>query len=642
MLVSKINITLGTAGHVDHGKTALIKLLTGCDTDRLKEEKERGLSIELGFAPCKIENTEVGIVDVPGHEHFVKTMVAGATGMDGIILVVAADDGIMPQTREHLDILTLLDVQHGLVALTKIDRVQADHVEIVREELKDFLRGTFLDGAPIMPVSSVTGEGLEEFYRALVSLVRSVEAKPVDGVFRLPVERAFSVKGYGTVVAGIPVSGSAEVGDEVVLLPQALKGRISAAEVYQRPAKTVMAGQCAALNLRHWDHNIIHRGNTLTVPEYFSPQQWYACELRLLPGGGRFSLKSGAHLKFHTGTSEMVAAVYLMQGDRIEAGQECLVQVNLEEPLVAGPGDRFVLRTLSPSQTVGGGLIIEGIPRRLKRNRPGVLENLRERAKAVLKEKDFVAYCVKEAASSAAGGVVALEAVSFRAKVPKNRIEDVLNELVRERRLVRFDRGLYLHQEAVSDLERRLLAILRDYHQRSPESPGLCLRHLQESLGLHKDVLEGLLARLRKHGKVVERNRRLALSEHRESFTEEERQYVAIVESLYREQAFKPPRVGEVVEKAGTSREMVERVIRILLEHERLVRVTDDLLFHRGAVDRAGQILESFIREHGRLESVEFKYLLDTTRKFAIPLLDYFDRVGMTRRVGNTRYLYTS
>ncbi len=232
--MEQVNITLGTAGHIDHGKTALVKCLTGCETDRLKEEKERGMSIDLGFAPCKIADKQVGIVDVPGHENFIKTMVAGASGMDAVILVVAADDGVMPQTREHLDILTLLGVRHGIVALTKIDRVGAECRQGVAAKVAAFLRGTFLEGAPILPLSNVTGEGFDPFLEALWALVRSIEPRRIDGVFRLPLDRAFSVQGYGTVVAGIPVAGSAHVGDEVVLLPHGLTGRIRRIEVYGR------------------------------------------------------------------------------------------------------------------------------------------------------------------------------------------------------------------------------------------------------------------------------------------------------------------------------------------------------------------------------------------------------------------------
>ena len=396
MAQTQINITLGTAGHIDHGKTALVKCLTGCETDRLREERERGMSIDLGYAPCTIGDLEIGIVDVPGHEHFVKTMVAGAAGMDGVILVVAADDGVMPQTREHLEILTLVGIRHGLVALTKIDRVAADDLELVRAELADYVKGTFLDGAPILPVSSVTGQGYDHFHEVLATLVGQITPKSKGGVFRLPVDRAFSAQGFGTVVAGIPVCGQAHIGDELVVLPHNLTGRVKRVEVYGRASDTVMAGQCAALNVGHWQSGAIRRGDTVTLPGYFSPQVWYVCQLRLLPRN-KLRLKQGGEVKFHTGTTEIGAAIYnLEQGELHEAG-EYLVQVRTQAPVVAGPGDRFILRSLSPMRTIGGGTIIEAESRRLKRTRPNVREELQQRAAAVHDDTTFVEYCVRTA-----------------------------------------------------------------------------------------------------------------------------------------------------------------------------------------------------------------------------------------------------
>ena len=629
----QVNITLGTAGHIDHGKTALVKCLTGCETDRLKAEKERGMSIDLGFAPCSVAGTQVGIVDVPGHENFIKTMVAGASGMDAVLLVVAADDGVMPQTREHLDILTLLGVTRGLVALTKIDRVEPDHLELARADVEDLLQGTFLDGAPILPVSSVTGEGFDAFYEVLTALVQAVQPKPIDGVFRLPLDRAFSAKGYGTVVTGIPVSGSAHTGDEVALLPAGLTGRIRGIEVYGQKSDTVMAGQCAAVNVRHWDHRTIGRGDTLTAPGYFAPQEWFLCKLRLLPQQ-KLLLKNGSQVKFHTGTSEVPAKVYLIRGDRMQSGEEDIIQVRAQTPLVAGPGDHFILRTPSPAQTVGGGMIIEGVSRRLKRSRLNVYEDLRERVQAVLEEGRFVEYCVRSAESVAVGQTE----IAVRAKVPQARLQGILAELVRDERIIALGPSLYVHRDTARETGDRVLEVVDDYHRRWPESPGITPDELRQSSRLEKVALEGVVGMLKSEDRLVERMGRLALPQHRTTFSQEDAEHLDHVESLFREQAFHPPSVKELVEATGATAGTVEGILRILREHQRLVPV-EDLLFHREAVDQAREILVDFLRKEGRLESVRFKYLLDTTRKFALPLLDYFDRVGVTRRAGNTRYL---
>lgn len=637
MTLTQKNITLGTAGHIDHGKTALVKLLTGCDTDRLKIEKERGMSIELGFAPCMLAEMEVGIVDVPGHENFIKTMVAGATGIDGVILVIAADDGVMPQTREHLDILTLLGVKYGIVALTKVDCVPPERIGIVTEQIKKFLAGTFFQDAPILPVSSVTGEGFDSFYEALKHLVEGIEPKSSDGVFRLPVERAFSVKGYGTVVAGIPVAGSAKIGDEVVLFPHGSKGRIKAIQVYKRNSRTAMVGQCAALNVPQWDYKTINRGNAVTLAEYFSLQQWYLCELGLLNYGGQ-GLKNGVDVKFHTGTSEVVATLYLLQGNIAAARQKCLVQVRLSEPIVAAPGDRFILRTLSPVQTIGGGIVVEATPEKLRRNQPETIKDAQARAKAVLRRKDFVEYAIKTAETIAATEVE----VSLRTKLPPGPLTPILAELIAENRIVELDRKLYIHSDTLADVQQGLLNLVGDFHRGSPQSPGIAAVQLCEKSILRKDVFDGVLKLLVSGGKLVERKHRLALPEHHEILSDTEQKLLQAVESLFRSRLFNPPSRAEIAEHTKADAEKVERILRIMLEQERLIRVENDLFFHAEAVEKAREILVSFISTEGKLESVKFKYLLDTTRKFAIPLLDYFDRIGVIRRVGNTRYLKTN
>jgi len=633
MAAERINITLGTAGHIDHGKTALVKCLTGCETDRLKAEKERGMSIDLGFAPCTIANMEVGIVDVPGHENFVKTMVAGATGMDGVILVVAADDGVMPQTREHLDILTLLGIEHGLVVVTKIDRVEPDHLELAREEMEEFFQGTFLEGAPIFPLSNVTGEGFSPFLEGLDKLLHAIKPKPLDGLFRLPVDRAFSAKGHGTVIAGIPVCGSARVGDELDLLPLGTTGRIKGIEVYGQTSDVVKAGQCAALNVRHLEHRSIDRGHVIATPGFFSTHEWYTCKLRLLPLE-KLLIKSGAKVKFHTGTSEMIAAVYPLQGNVLSAGQECIVQLRVETPLVAAPGDRFILRSLSPVRTVGGGMVIEDATRRLKRDRPEVIDDLQRRAEAIGDRRQWVEYCVRVAPEMAATE----RDVALRAKIPVEHAQAVVEELIAEKKISRLATGLLVHHDTAAGAQQRIVAAVGEFHRESPEIPGVTPEQLRQSTGLSKPVLEGMVAALKDDARLVDRDGRLALAEHQPKFREEDVELLEQIETLFRDAVFRPPGTDKLVEQAGGKATAVGRIVKILLENGRLIDVGENLIFHRDAIDQARQALVDHLQKEGRLESVQFKYLLDTSRKFAIPLLDYFDRVGVTRRQGNTRF----
>jgi len=632
------NITLGTAGHIDHGKTALIKCLTGCDTDHLKAEKERGMSIDLGFAPCTVSGLEVGIVDVPGHENFIKTMVAGATGIDGVIFVIAADDGVMPQTREHFDILTLLGVKYGIVALTKVDAVEPERVKKVTAEVKEFLAGTFLEDAPILPVSSITGEGFDTFYEALKKLVDTIEPKKTDGVFRLPVERTFSVKGYGTVATGIPVAGSVKIGDEVILFPHGTKGRIKAVQVYKRNSDTAIVGQCAAINIPQLDYKNVGRGCTVTLGDYFSPQQWYLCSLRVLPHV-KNPLKNGADIKFHTGTSEIVATIFLLEGSIAAAGRECLVQVRMNRPqrIVAAPRDRFILRSLSPVHTIGGGMIIEALANKLKRKDEGVLQDAQDRAKAVVSERDFVEYCIKTAEDFAAGE----SGLSIRAKMLPGPLKEILAGLVEKGEVLNLSPKLFIHRDTCRDVQQKLLDIVGECHRSKPESPGLSSEQLHEASRLKKDVFDGLVKMLVSQGKLVERKHRLALPEHQEMFSDDEQKMLRSIESLFKTRPFNPPRLDEVTRGIAAKPEDVQKALKILIEQEQLVRVDKDLFFHREAVDRARELMTEYIKKEGGLESVKFKYLLNTTRKFAIPLLDYFDRIGVTRRVGYTRLLRT-
>jgi len=637
MDAKQINITLGTAGHIDHGKTALVKLLTGCDTDRLKIEKQRGMTIELGFAPCTIGDREVGIVDVPGHENFIKTMVAGATGIDAVIFVIAADDGIMPQTREHLDILTLLGIEKGVVALTKSDLVNKERLCEITGQIKEFLVGTFLENAAILPVSNITGEGLNAFLDALEKMVGETKAKKTDGVFRLPVERAFSLKGYGTVISGIPVSGSIKIDDEVVLLPQKTRGRIRAMQVYKRDSNIAVCGQCAALNIPQWDHKAIERGDVVTEEGYFEPKQLYLCELRML-ASGKHPLKHCAQIKFHTGTSEVSGNIFLLEGSSISAGQKASVQIKLNAPVVAGPCDRFIVRSLSPVQTVGGGIIIETIDEKLKRNNPLILEDIKNRAKAILCPKDFVEYCIRKAPNFAIGKT----GLSCRTKLPQRRLDDILKELINKSSVLNPAGALYIHSESLCELEEKLLDIVKEFHETRPESPGISRTELYEKSHLLKDVFDTAVRLLISEGKLAERKRRLALRGYREVFNEDDEKLFKIIESLFIEKLFSPPKPEEISEYTGTELNKVRKILKILTEQQNIVEVEKDLYFHRQAIDKAKGILISFIKKEGKLESVKFKYLLETSRKFAIPLLDYFDRIGLTRAVGHTRYLKSS
>ncbi len=633
-MTTQINITLGTAGHIDHGKTALVRLLTGCETDRLKEERERGMSIELGFAPCTIEDVEVGIVDVPGHEHFIRTMVAGAAGVDAVMRGVAADDGIMPQTREHLDIMTLLGIRHGIIALTKIDRVSPERVRQVSDDLRAFTRATFLRDAPILPISNVTGEGVDAFLGALKTLVHAVQPRSTEGVFRLPVERAFSVRGVGTVLSGIPVSGSIAVGDEVLLLPQKLASRVTAVQVYGRDAERACSGQCAAINVRHWDSKTISRGDTLAVPGYFEPASWFACTVGLLDVV-HAPLKNGSEVRFHTGTSEVNASLYALEGNAIDPGPERFIQLRTAHPIVAGPNDRFILRSLSPPNTIGGGTILEPLPHRLKRTLPHLLDDLRDLAAALDEPAALLEYRLRTAPAH----VTSLADLAVHTGNPQSRVRKLLDGLLASGAVLQLTGDSFIHAATARALQQRVTEILSDYHRSAPQSPGMTLDELLASSSLAKPVLSAMLRPLLDAGVVVQRSARFALSSHTETFTPDQQRHIDVVEPLFLARLFNPPSPEEVVAQTRLAAAVVRSTLDLLIQHQRLVPVARDMFFHRDAVDRAARLLADFITAEGQLESVKFKYLIDTTRKYALPLLDYFDKIGVTLRVGNTRYL---
>ncbi len=543
---SQINITLGTAGHIDHGKTALVKLLTGCETDRLKEEKERGISIDLGFAPCTVGDLEIGIVDVPGHENFIKTMVAGACGMDAVMLVVAADDGVMPQTREHMEILTLLGVRHGFVALTKIDRVEAEHREMVREETRAFLQGTFLADSPICPISSITGEGFDQFYATLTGLLDCVAPRSLDGVFRLPVDRAFSARGYGTVVAGVPSSGSIGLDEELVLLPEGALSTIRQIEVYGRTSEIVKAGQCAAINVRHWDAKRIRRGHVVTLPGYFTPQQWFVGQLQLLPHEN-VALKNAAQLKLHTGSSEVTASVYLLENNRLESGQQCLAQFYTSTPLVAGPGDHFIVRSLSPVRTIGGGVIIEGAERKLKRTAPGLVDGLRQQREVMADSRRFIEYAVRNAPSGAANETE----VAVRTKTRSQEARQVLATLVREGILRLLPPNLLIHRDTVSELSGRVAETIEQFHRDAPARAGMPLDQLRELLRIERPILDHILAEMKADGRLREQNGFWASAGHSAEFSGKDAHHIEAIDALFREMLFQPPGIEEICDKVG-------------------------------------------------------------------------------------------
>jgi selenocysteine-specific elongation factor len=450
----------------------------------------------------------------------------------------------------------------------------------------------------------------------------------------MPVERAFSAQGFGTIVSGIPVSGTARIGDEVELLPARLAGRIRGIEAYGQTAQAVMAGQCAAIQFRHWDHKEIARGNTLAAPGLFSAEERLLVRLQMLAIPG-LSLESGVQVKFHAGTADVLARVYPLEGTRLAGGVEYLAQINVAVPAVVGPRDRFVIRGLSPVTTVGGGVVVESFARRLKRNRPGVREEAAARAAAVMDERAFAEYAVLHSEAPAA----TRDGIALRTKVPAKRLDGILAELAAGGVILALPGGRYLHRDRAAMLEEEIAAAIDAFHKESPTSAGVAPEKLQETVGVEKDVFGAFVDRLIAGKRIVARNGLLALASHTVALSDKAQETVARVERIFVERLYTPPVADETAAALGMAKRDVEAAEKVLIERGALVRVSPEFLFHKSAVDAAREKVLAHIVEKGSLPSVDFKYLVDTTRKYAIPLLDYFDKIGVTLRIGNTRYI---
>jgi len=637
---------IGTAGHIDHGKTSLVRALTGIDTDRLKEEKERGITIELGFAHLDLSSEgvaePVGVVDVPGHERFVKTMVAGAVGIDAVVLVVAADEGVMPQTREHLDICRLLDVQRGVVALTKAD-VAGELVPLAVDDVRSALQGTFLAEAPIVPVSSVTGEGLPELRRAIAEALADAPAKDPEGLLRLPLDRVFSMKGFGTVVTGTLWAGRLRVGDEVTALPGGASGKVRGVQVHGATVEEARAGQRTACNLTIAREQL-QRGETLTATGTLAAGKLLDVRLRYL-ATSRGPLKRRSRVMAHLGTAQVLATVALLDRGEVAPGGDALAQLHLDEPLVALPGDRFILRGFALQKehrtTVGGGTVLRVLGQRHRRGTPEVVAGLKQ-AEASLRSP--VERIAQEAAWAGIGGI-ARDELQMRVPSTPRETDAALTKLLASRTVVRFDkeRGAVIHKDSLAHLRERVLEAVDAYHAAEPLKPGIGREELRSKLPpqvsprLFHLVVESLVEE-----KVLAGDREAVKRPgHDVRASEQAKGLGPLAERVaekFRAGALSPPRPAEVVAALGVEAGAVKEAIDLLVRAGRLTKV-QDLYFDKAALSALRERLIAFLVEKGQISAQEWKELVGATRKFTIPLAEHFDAEKVTLRVGEVRKL---
>ncbi len=628
-------IVLGTAGHIDHGKTSLVKALTGTDTDRLKEEKARGITIELGFAFLDLPSGQrLGIVDVPGHEKFVKNMVAGATGIDLVALVIAADEGVMPQTREHLDICSLLGVRTGLVVLTKIDMVDEEWLGLVQEDVAEYLSGTFLAGAPIVPVSSATRQGLDELMAVLDEMVSGLEERPAFGPWRLPVDRVFTMKGFGTVITGTAVGGTIAIGQEVEIYPRDVTAKVRGLQVHNQEVQQARRGQRTAINLQGVEKAVIERGDVVATPGSLKPSLWVDMECSALSDMPR-PLKHRAPVRFHTGTGEIMGRVMFLDRDDLKPGEHCYCQVRLESPVAVMAGDRYVLRSYSPVATVAGGIILHPHPGRHKRRRPEIIADLQTLQQGSPAQRVGVHARLAGEAGITAGELVRL------VNLPGKDLERLLTELLNKHELVRFDKegGRLIAGVVQEELCAKAIALLTEFHQGQPLKPGMSREEFRQRLGagMEAKLFAHLLRKLSEEGKLIAEKDLLRLPDHQVRLAGGAMALRARLEKAYALGGLTPPLFKEVIEKED--KKEAKQVLQVLINEGVLVKIKEDLYYHAEALGEIKARLVAYFSEHERLGAQQFKEITGLSRKYLIPLLEHFDATQVTIRVGDERVL---
>jgi selenocysteine-specific elongation factor len=629
------SVIVGTAGHIDHGKSTLVEALTGTHPDRLEEEKRRGITIDLGFAFLEENGVRFGFVDVPGHERFVSNMLAGAAGVDLVLLVIAADESIKPQTREHFDICRLLGVKRGVVALTKRDLVDEDTLGLVRLEVEEYLRGSFLENAPIVPVSAKARAGLSELRQALQRLAAQVSGKDSARYFRLPIDRAFAIKGFGAVVTGTLTSGTVSPGDEVELFPPRKLLRVRGVQSGGKSVERAFAGQRTAVNLASIEHTALQRGMTLTSPGKFRTTRRIDARLELLRSAPK--MKQRSHVHFHAGTSETIAEIFVYGRNELVPGQSALAQLRLQEDLLVLSGDRFVIRQFSPVVTIGGGVVLDAIARRATARDTGRVAFLE-----TLERDDKVETLAGTLDRTPAG--LAFDEIVARTAWVEDEARNTARALVQAGRAksVSMEPLILVPTKIFEDACRKALARVERFHKENPLLPGISREDLRSSLGRRvktetfRAVLEDLAAqrKIELQGDLVKRAGSAITLEPEEARAKEQ------IEAAFAGAGLAVPAVKEVLSKLPVEPTRAEKILQILLREKILIRVTPELIFHRNALAQLRGHLSAYKKSKGERISVPvFKELTGITRKYAIPLLEYLDRERVTRRAGDERVI---
>jgi selenocysteine-specific elongation factor len=630
-------IILGTAGHIDHGKTSLIKAISGTDTDRLKEEKERGITIELGFASLDLPGGQhLGIVDVPGHEKFVKNMVAGATGIDIVVMVIAADEGVMPQTREHMEICTLLGIQHGLIVMTKTDMVDEEWLELALEDIREFSQGTFLEEAPIMPVSSVTGDGIPELIGAINEIAGSIPQRPPSSLFRLPIDRVFTMKGFGTVITGTLVSGKISVGETIMVYPTGITSKVRGIQVHNLSAETAEAGQRTAINFQGLDKAAVKRGEVLSTPDALIASYMVDISFHYLASSKK-PLKNRTLVRFHTGTSEVMGYLILLEQEELPPGQTVVAQLRLDSPVAIVKDDRFVIRSYSPVRTIGGGQVLNPIPQKHKRLKQDVIDGLQH-----LTDEDPEAIISQQIQQAGYGGV-SFSHLKIMTNLTDKQLDTALQHLLSKKTITQTDKQnrIYLHQVTFDKLIQKTTEHLAKYHADNPLKAGMPKEELKSKFPQLSDpkVFNLILNQMIKSDQISQEENTVRLSDHRVSLGADQADIREKMQNIYKKGELQPPYFREVPKLLGVDPNHTKDVMLLLVEEGQIVKTKDDLYFHIDAITELKNRLVDFLKSNEEITTPQFKEMTGASRKYVIPLIEYFDANKVTLRVGDSRKL---
>ncbi len=635
------SIIIGTAGHIDHGKTALVKALTGIDADRLEEEKRRGITIDLGFAHLELaapsgEKIRLGFIDVPGHERFVRNMLAGVGGMDLVLMVIAADESIKPQTREHFEICRLLSIPRGITVITKSDMVDEDTLGVVRMEIEDFVRGSFLDvsRSPVVAVSALKGTGLDELKREIIRLAADIPARDTEALFRLPIDRVFTMKGFGAVVTGTLIAGKTAAGkvkqeEEVEIFPGRKRARVRGVQVHGSTADQAIAGQRTALNLAGVQMEELSRGMTLAAPGAFEPTQRFEVQISLLKDAK--PLKNRARVHFHAFTSETIAEVTLRGVTELKPGASAFAQLRTADPLLLLPGDRAILRQFSPVVTIGGAVVLDAFP--LARQKQDAVQRFLQTLSTGNRQEALLARIARHGHEG-----LSLAAAVRETGLKQSVLQPIIAALVQQKQIIQVAEFL-LSADAMQKTRDKLIAALETFHKANPLVGGISKEELREKLGLHQTVMEAMLAQLTRDKKAEVAGEQVRLAGRGVELKDEEAKAKAQIEKAFADAGLKVPLMKEVLDKLPVDKARAQKLVTLLLRDRVLVKLADDLVFHQTALEGLRQLMATQKAKNPKIDVATFKDMLGVTRKYAIPLLEYLDQQRVTRRVGDERII---